>query len=66
MLYLSKGGRITFIKSTLSNLLTYSVSLFPLPIIVANRIEKLQCDLLWLSEEFKSSGEMVKCLYIDL
>jgi hypothetical protein len=42
MLYLSKGGRITLINSTLSNLPTYFMSLFPLPASVANRIEKLQ------------------------
>jgi hypothetical protein len=28
MLYLSKGGRITLIKSILSNMLTYFLSLF--------------------------------------
>jgi hypothetical protein len=54
-LYLPKGGRITFIKSTLSNLPTYFMSLFPLPTSVANRIEKFQRDFLWggSSEEFK-------------
>ena len=39
--YLSKGGRVTLIKSTLSNLPTYFLSLFPIPASVANRIEKL-------------------------
>jgi hypothetical protein len=50
-----KSSRITFIKSTLSNLPTYFMSLFPLPTSVANHIEKFQCDFLWggLSEEFK-------------
>jgi len=46
-LYLSKGGRVTLIKSTLSNLPTYFLSLFPIPVRVANRIEKLQRDFLW-------------------
>ena len=41
-LYLSNGGRVTLIKSTLSNLPTYFLSLFPIPASVANRIEKLQ------------------------
>jgi hypothetical protein len=54
MMYLSKDERITLIKSTLSNLPTY-MSLFPLPIGIANHIEKLQWDFLWggFSEEFK-------------
>jgi len=30
-LYLSKGGRVTLIKNTLSNLPTYFLSLFPIP-----------------------------------
>ena len=40
-LYLSKGGRVTLIKSTLSNLPTYYLSLFPIPALVANRIARL-------------------------
>jgi hypothetical protein len=47
-LYLSKGGRVTLIKSTLSNLPTYYLSLFPVPVSVANRIEKIQRDFLWV------------------
>jgi hypothetical protein len=41
MLYLSKGGRITLIKSTLSNMLTYMLSLFPILADVAKCIEKI-------------------------
>jgi hypothetical protein len=54
-LYLSKGGRVTLIKSTISNLPTYFLSLFPIPSSVANRIEKLHRDFLWggTGEEFK-------------
>jgi hypothetical protein len=53
-MYLSKGGRVALIKSTLSNLPTY-MSLFSLPAGVVNRIEKIQLDFLWggLGEEFK-------------
>ena len=46
-LYLSKGGCLTLIKSTLSSLPTYYLSLFPLPMEVARRLEQLQRDFLW-------------------
>jgi hypothetical protein len=54
-MYLSKGGRITLIKSNLANLPTYYLSLFPSPVSVAKCIEKLQHQFLWggISEEFK-------------
>ncbi|KAL4645329.1 hypothetical protein ACB092_02G227900 [Castanea dentata] len=47
MTYLSKGGKLTLIKITLSSLPTYILSLFHVPIKVANRMEKLQRDFLW-------------------
>jgi hypothetical protein len=40
-LYLSKGGRLTLIKCTLSNLPTYFLSLFLVPMSVVRRIEKV-------------------------
>ena len=46
-LYLSKGDRLTLLKSTLSSLPTYFLSLFTIPTHVANKIEKLQRDFLW-------------------
>ena len=46
-MYLSKGGRVTLIKSTLSNLPTYFLSLFPTSAAMANQIEKLQRNFLW-------------------
>jgi hypothetical protein len=54
-LYLSKGGRVTLIKSTLSNMPTYMLSLFPIPTDVVKRIEKIQRDFLWggMNDEFK-------------
>lgn len=54
-LYQSKGGNITLINSTLSNLPTYCLSLFPIPVGVTNHIEKIQRDFLWggVSDEFK-------------
>uniref|UniRef100_A0A7N2MBU8 Uncharacterized protein n=1 Tax=Quercus lobata TaxID=97700 RepID=A0A7N2MBU8_QUELO len=46
-LYLSKGDKITLIKSTLSSLPTYFLSLFPIPVDIAIRIERLQRNFLW-------------------
>lgn len=38
-LYLLKGGRLTLIKSALSNLPTFYLSLFPILIVVAKKLE---------------------------
>ena len=46
-LYLSKGGRLTLLKSTLSSPPAYFLSLFTIPTHVAKKIEKLQRDFLW-------------------
>ena len=42
--YISKGGRITLIRSTLSSLPIYFLSLFRMP---KRRLEKIQRDFLW-------------------
>ena len=54
-MYLSKGGQIALIKSTLSNFPTYLLSLLPISASVAKRIESIQCSFLWggIGEEFK-------------
>ena len=44
---MSKWDRLMLLKSTLSSLLTYVLSLFTIPTHVANKIEKLQRDFLW-------------------
>ena len=46
--YISKGGRITLIRSTLSNLLIYFMSIFQLPRVVRMRLEHIQRDFLWM------------------
>ena len=45
--YISKGGRITLIKSTMASMPLYQMSLFRMPKSVARRLEKLQRDFLW-------------------
>ncbi|KAJ9686325.1 hypothetical protein PVL29_015292 [Vitis rotundifolia] len=44
--YISKGGRITLIKSTLASMLLYHLSLFRMLKVVVRRLEKLQRDFL--------------------
>ena len=45
--YISKGGRLTLIRSTLSSLPIYFMSLFYLPRKVRLRLEKIQRNFLW-------------------
>ena len=45
--YISKGGRITLIKSTLVSIPIYLLSLIRIPKSIAKRIEKIQRDFLW-------------------
>ena len=63
-LYLSKGGRLTLLKSTLSSLPTYFLSLFTIPTHVANKIEKLQRDFLWNDSKTHLLGWDKVCLPI--
>ena len=46
-MYLSKGGKLTLLKSTLFSLPTYYLSLFTIPTHVANKIERVQRYFLW-------------------
>ena len=46
-LYLSKGGRLTLLKSTLSSLPTYFLSMFTIPQAMATRLERIQRNFLW-------------------
>ena len=56
--YLLKGGRQTLIKSTLSSLAIYFMSLFVIPKRVAAKLEKIQRDFLW------GGGELEKKPYL--
>ena len=53
--YLSKGGKLTLIQSTLSSIPTCFMSLQVIPVSLAKLIEKIQRDFLWGSngEEFR-------------
>ena len=57
-LYLSKGGRLTLLKSTFSSLPMYYLSLFTIPKAVATRLECIQRNFLW--------GSSVKCFKYSL
>jgi hypothetical protein len=46
-LYSSKGGRVTLIHNTLSSIPSYYLSLFPIPVNVAKKLERLQREFLW-------------------
>ena len=64
-LYLLKGGRLTLLKSTLSSLPTYFfLSLFTIPTHVANEIEKLQRDFLWVDSKTHLLGWDKVCMSI--
>ncbi|RVW56016.1 LINE-1 reverse transcriptase-like [Vitis vinifera] len=45
--YISKGGRLTLIRSTMFSMPIYLMSLFHLPRKVRMRLEKIQRDFLW-------------------
>ena len=60
-LCLSKGGRVTLIKITLSNLPTYFLFLFPILASVANRIARLQRDFLWGGLGDEPKFQLVDC-----
>lgn len=58
--YISKGGRLTLIKSTLSNLPTYFLSLLHIPKGISQRLEKIQRDFLWGGGNLDKKIHLVK------
>ncbi|RVW43830.1 Triphosphate tunel metalloenzyme 3 [Vitis vinifera] len=45
--YISKGGRITLIRSTLASMPIYFMSMLPMPRKIRLRLERIQRDFLW-------------------
>ncbi|WMV24669.1 hypothetical protein MTR67_018054 [Solanum verrucosum] len=45
--YLSLGGRVTLINSVLDAMLTYMMSLFPIPVGVIDRLDRIRRKFLW-------------------
>ena len=58
--YISKGGRITLIKSTMASMSVDQMSLFRMPNSVARRLEKLQRDFLWGGGNLEWKAHLVK------
>ena len=63
-LYLSKGGRLTLLKSMLSSLPTYFLFLFSPFLHVANKIENLQRDFLWGDTKTHLLGWDKVCMFM--
>ncbi|WKA01540.1 hypothetical protein VitviT2T_019818 [Vitis vinifera] len=58
--YISKGGRVTLIKSTLASMPIYQMSIFIMPKVVARRLEKVQRDFLWGGGNMEGKIHLVK------
>jgi len=48
---LSRGGRLTLLRSTLCSLSIYFMSLFTIPASIASQLERLMRDFIWNSNE---------------
>ena len=60
MQYISKGGRATLIRSTLSSLPIYYLSLFRMPQKVSTRLEIIQRQFLWGGNDHDKKIALVK------
>lgn len=57
--FLSKGGRLILVKSTLSNLPIYYLSVLTIPVQVAKQIELIQNRFLWGDPDNKRMYHLV-------
>lgn len=60
MQYLSMGGRLTLINSTLDSIPTYTMSLFPMPIKVPRQLDKIRRNFLWEGNSKEHKFHLVK------
>nr|CAN72177.1 hypothetical protein VITISV_012537 [Vitis vinifera] len=58
--FISKGGRITLIRSTLASIPTYLMSLMRMPRVVKLRLEKIQRDFLWGGGALEKKPHLIK------
>ena len=58
--YISKGGRITLIRSTLASMPIYHMSLFRMPKSMARRLDKVQRDFLWGGGSMERKAHLIK------
>ncbi|KAL6349758.1 hypothetical protein AAG906_001645 [Vitis piasezkii] len=58
--YISKGGRITLIRSVLASMPIYHMSLFRMPMSVAKRLDKVQRDFLWGGGSEEKKAHLIK------
>ena len=59
--FISKGGRITLIRSTLASMPIYLMSLMRIPRVVRLRLEKIQRAFLWGGGVLEKRPHLVKC-----
>ena len=62
--YISKGGRITLIRSTLSSLPLYFMSILHLPRVVRMRLEQIQKDFPWGDGALERKPHLVRWLIV--
>ena len=57
--YISKGGKLMLIQSTLSCLPIYCLSLFRMPVSIGTRLEKIQREFLWSGGSLEKKPHLV-------
>ncbi|RVW74330.1 LINE-1 retrotransposable element ORF2 protein [Vitis vinifera] len=62
--FISKGGRITLIQSTLASMPTYLMSLLRMPRVVKLILEKIQRDFLWGGGALEKRPHLVKWVVV--